>query len=151
MRRLLVGLAALALVPGGLWAAEIRGQVKKVDSAANTVTITVDGKDQTYPCSQNCQVTTMFTSRGLLPRRNTTMESAGTLKDLTTGSQVTLITETKNGTEQVTQIRTQGGSQTGAQASAQTGMQTSTGIGYGGIRGRLANLGSRVRGIIIVR
>ncbi|MCI0638209.1 MAG: hypothetical protein L0Y70_03990 [Gemmataceae bacterium] len=149
MRKLLAGLAALALVPGGLLAAEIRGQVKKVDSAANTVTITVDGKDQTYPCAQNCQVTTMFTSRGgLLSRRNTTMEVAGTMQDVTTGSQVTLITETKNGTEQVTQIRTQGGLQTGAQASVQSGVQTSTGMGYGGIRGRLANLGSRVRGII---
>lgn len=117
MRNWIVALAALALMPIGLWAEEIRGQIRSVDAEANKVIITVDGKERTMMCVKNCPVSTLITQNRLLRRRSTVQEVFITMRDLTPGTQVTLTTETRDGEPMVTQIRI---------SSIQSGMQTTT-------------------------
>jgi hypothetical protein len=117
MRSFIVALAALVLLPAGLWAEEIRGQIKSVDAGANKVIIIVDGNDRTMTCVKDCPVSTMITQNRLLRRRSTVQEVFSNMKDLTPGTQVTLITETRDGADMVTQIRI---------SSIQSGMQTTT-------------------------
>ena len=118
MRSLIVALTALVLLPAGLLAEEIRGQIKSIDVGANKVIIIVDGKDRTIMCIKDCPVSTLITQNRLLRRRSTVQEVFSNMKDLTPGTQVTLITESRDGdTTMVTQIRI---------SSIQSGMQTTT-------------------------
>lgn len=110
MRSFVVALAALILLPVGLWAEEIKGQIKSVDAKTNQVRIMVDGKERTLQCVKNCPVsmTTQVATRRLLRRSTSTQESIGTISQLYQGAQVTLTCQTKDESEMVTQIRMQG-------------------------------------------
>jgi hypothetical protein len=59
LRQFVCALAVLALFIGGAVAAEVKGKVKSVDAEKKTITITVDDKDMTYKCSDDCKVCTI--------------------------------------------------------------------------------------------
>jgi len=121
MRSFVVALAALILLPVGLWAEEIRGQIKSVDATTSQVRIMVDGKERTLKCIQNCPVsmTTQVATRRLIRRSTTTQEMIGTISSLYQGAQVTMTT---NDSDMVTQIRMQGiQTQSSQTASMDTG------------------------------
>lgn len=119
MRNSIVALAALVLIPAGLWAdetrtqvREIRGQVKSVDATKNTVTVLVGDQERILQCAPTCRVSILVTTRGRLPRRTFVQERTTTLSQLGQGNQVTITTETQNNSEMVTQIRQERGTQT---------------------------------------
>lgn len=114
MRHLIVALAALVLVPAGLWAEEIRAQIKSVDAQIksvdtreNTVTVLIGERERTLQCAPNCRVSVLVATNRRSLRRSTLMESILTLRQLTEGTLVTLTTETRGGSELVTQILSQ--------------------------------------------
>jgi hypothetical protein len=127
MRTFVAAVTALALLPAGLWAAEIRGQVKSVDASRNRLTLTVDGKDRTIDCTPKCRVTTMVqSSRRIFPRRTSVQEYLSSLDQLQKGTQVTVLTETMDGAEMATQIQ-----------AMSSGITTTSGTGPTGGRLRI--------------
>ncbi len=116
VRKLFVAAFALALIPAGLAADEIKCKVKSVNAAKNSIVVMVGEQERTYTCDPKCQVTTMVT-RGRLPRRSYTQEVTTTLASLTQGQPVTMTTKQTSGQEMVMRIRTEGGGNTMQQAS----------------------------------
>jgi Cu/Ag efflux protein CusF len=83
LRASVAALAVLVLCVGGAFADEIKGKIKSVDAEKKTVTVTVDGKDQTLECAEKCEVL-----RG-------TRAVADGLKALKEGQNVTITCEKK--------------------------------------------------------
>ena len=92
LRASVAALAVLVLCVGGAFADEIKGKVKSVDAEKNTVTVTVDGKDQTLECAKDCAVV-----------RADKPVKAG-LKALKEGQEVTITCEKKDGKACATKI-----------------------------------------------
>ena len=108
LRKFVGALVVCALLaPAGLWAAEIQGTVKSVDSSRNTITVTSDGKDRTFDCASGVQYLTLQTYR---IRRPVWMSMSGGLSNASTGSSVTLVTQMRQGQEVVTEVRQEGSS-----------------------------------------
>jgi len=105
MRKFLAVLTVAALIPGGLWADEIRGQVTKVDVSKNRLTLMVGDKERIVMVAPKVRVTTMVESRRVFPRRTSMQEYITNLDQLQTGTMVTVMTETQNGMEMATQVQ----------------------------------------------
>jgi hypothetical protein len=73
-------LAALVLFSGATWAAQIQGPVVKVDAEKNRLTLTIDGKDQTFDIKKGAKVYTLGRKK---------MEVTITLAEVKVGAQVT--------------------------------------------------------------
>ena len=107
MRRLLVAVAAVLLIPAGLWAEEIRGTVKSVDASKNRLTIMVGEKERTIMCDPKCRITMMQeSSRRIFPRRTSVQEYITSLSNVPSGATVTVMMETMNGMEMATSLQT---------------------------------------------
>jgi len=106
MRSLLVAVAAVLLIPAGLWAEEIRGTVKSVDASKNRLTIMVGDKERTIMCDPKCKVTLMQESRRIFPRRTSVQEYLTSLSNVPSGATVTVMLETMNGMEMATTVQT---------------------------------------------
>ncbi len=80
---------------------EIKGKVAKVNAEENTLTLTAEGKDQTFPIGKEAKFLALGRKRHLqgLP---------GGLSGLKEGSEATLTTETKDGKEFVTKVTVAG-------------------------------------------
>ena len=76
MRNLIVALGALVLVPAGLLAAEIRGTIKSVDPAKNSVIVMVGPKEQMFQCTPKVQVTVLVSTRRCSSRRRSPRRAA---------------------------------------------------------------------------
>jgi DNA-binding protein YbaB len=55
LRKVVCALVVLLLAAGISLAAEIKGKIKKVDAATNTITVTVDGQDNEYKIADDCK------------------------------------------------------------------------------------------------
>lgn len=131
MRSLLVAVAAALLVPAGLWAEEIRGTVKSVDASKNRLTVMVGEKERTIVCDPKCRVTMLQeTSRGrIFPRRTSVQEYLTSLSNVPAGATVTVMTETRDGSEMATSV------QTNRMSSSTTTTTTSTTTTSSGLLG----------------
>jgi phosphotransferase system HPr-like phosphotransfer protein len=98
-RSLLALLGGLAVATAGVTAGEIKGTVKKVED--NTITVTVDKKDQSLTFTKDVKVTSQ-SGKG---NKTKLQEVEGGVKGIKEGTTVTLTTETKDGKEVVTQVK----------------------------------------------
>jgi hypothetical protein len=106
LRQLLAILTACVLLtPVGVTAEEIRGQVKSVDQARGTITVTVDGKERTFDCAQDAPYMTLQTFR---LRRPVWVSTGRGLSAAPPGAGVTLVTQARNGQEMVVEVRQDG-------------------------------------------
>ncbi len=80
MARWLSGLTGLVLCCGATWAIEVKGPVVKVEVEKNQITLTIDGKDQTFDIRKGAKVYT--------PGRKQ-MEVTNRLSDVKVGAEVT--------------------------------------------------------------
>lgn len=109
-RSTLAALAVLALGLSPAAAEELKGTLKKVSKAGNTLTLTVDGKDRTLPVSKDASFVSVSMEKG---KKGKPMEKVspldgglGALKD---GSHVTVLTEKTGTKETVTSVKVGGG------------------------------------------
>ena len=83
---------------------DIKGKVKSTDTDKNTITVTVDDKDQTF----NVKDAKIYTT-GKKKKNTPAPEIALTLGAVKTDSQVTVTTEKKDGKDVVTAVKVEGG------------------------------------------
>jgi hypothetical protein len=55
LRKSVLAAFALIVLSGSLWAAEYAGKVRKVDPERMLLTVSVDGRDRTYPIDAKAQ------------------------------------------------------------------------------------------------
>src|SRR5262245_2253438 len=79
MRKFLAVVTVAAFLPACLSAAEIRGQVKKVDASGNKLTITVGDKERVITTTPKVRVTTTVETRRIFPRRTSVQEYISSL------------------------------------------------------------------------
>ncbi len=85
-------------VPAGK---EFKGKVVRVNAEENTLTLTVDGKDQTFPIGKEAKFLALGRKRQLQDLR-------GGLGGVKNGNDVTVTTETKDGKALVTRVTVEG-------------------------------------------
>ena len=136
MRSLLVAVAAVLLVPAGLWAEEIRGTGKSVAASKNRLTILVGEKERTIVCDPKCKVTMKQEARRIFPRRTSVQEYISSLSNVPSGATVTVMLETTNGMEMATSLQTNQLSSTSSGGRFLSGTRTEgrffSGTGTGG-------------------
>jgi Cu/Ag efflux protein CusF len=111
MMRLLAGTALLALIGfSAASGAESQATVKSVDKKANTMVVTVDGKDITYPVSKDASFVTVSQVPG---KKGKTTEKLtpidGGLEGVKAGTKVTILTDMVDEKETVTSIKVSDG------------------------------------------
>jgi homoserine kinase len=113
MRKFLAVVTVAAFLPACLSAAEIRGQVKKVDASGNKLTLTVGDKERVITTTPKVRVTTTVETRRIFPRRTSVQEYISSLDQLQPGTMVTVMTETKDGMEMASSGSSSTSSRTG--------------------------------------
>jgi hypothetical protein len=93
-------------------AAETQGTVKSVDTTKNTITVTVTGKDQTFPVSKDASFVTV-SQVAAKKKKGKTMEKLtpidNGLAGVSAGASVTLLTDTVDTKEVVTSLKVTNG------------------------------------------
>ncbi len=90
--RMLHGMLVAVFLAGAASAVEIKGPVTKVDAENATITLTVDGKDQTFAVAKDAKITSTGKAKKGQPATGTTIA----LKDIKPGSEATLDAEKKD-------------------------------------------------------
>jgi hypothetical protein len=103
LRSFACALLALVFMAGGLLAEEVKGKLKSVDAAKNTITVTVGDKDTTYPLAADAKI---VNAQGKEIKNGL---SAKPFQNVNGKQQVTLTTATKDGKEVVTELKMGGG------------------------------------------
>jgi hypothetical protein len=111
MMRLFAGAALMALIGFSVASgAESQATVKSVDKTANTMVVTVDGKDITYPVSKDASFVTVSQIPG---KKGKTTEKLtpidGGLEGIKAGTKVTLLTDMVDEKETVTSVKVSDG------------------------------------------
>ena len=101
-KKVTVVLGLLALMVGAALADEVKGKIKKVDAEKNTLTITVNDKDQTFELTKEAKVVALY---GKKLKKAQQQDVPGGLSSLKEGTAVTLTTEKKDAKEQVVQVK----------------------------------------------
>jgi len=96
MSRWRSGLAALVLFCGATWAIEVKGPVVKVDAEKNQITLTIDGKDQTFDIKKGAKVYTLGRKQ---------MEVTINLADVMVGAEVTANAEKVGSKSELTYVK----------------------------------------------
>lgn len=81
---------------------EVNGKVKKIDSDKNTITITVDDKDQTFNTTKDTKVVALY---GKNLKKAQQQDVPGGLTAVKEGAGVTLTTEKKDDKDVVVQLK----------------------------------------------
>lgn len=98
-----VAVLALAFLCSVALADQIRGKVKSVNAEKNTITVTVDDKDQTLDVAKTAKVYSLGKAKkGQAPPEELV---AGGLRGLESGKDVTIYTEKQDGKETATSIK----------------------------------------------
>ena len=100
--------AVLAVLLCGLvlaQAEEIRGKVKSTDPDKNTITVTVNDKDQTLPVAKEAKIYQLV---GKKLKKAKPEDVVGGLGGLKSGTEVMLTTDKKDGKEEVTEVKVEG-------------------------------------------
>ena len=111
MMRLLAGAALVTLIGfSAASAAESQATVKSIDKTANTIVVTVDGKDITYPVSKDASFVTVSQVPG---KKGKTTEKLtpidGGLEGVKAGTKVTILTDMVDEKETVTSVKVSDG------------------------------------------
>jgi hypothetical protein len=94
LRNAFATLAALALGLSAASADELKGTLKKVNTTANSLTVTIDGKDRTLPVSKDASFVNVSTEKGKKGKSTEKLTPIdGGLGALKEGSPVTVLTE----------------------------------------------------------
>ena len=96
LRASIFALCATVLCAASLLAEDVKGTVAGVDADKNTITLTVDGKDQTYTVSKDASIVTDDAKAKAL---------SGGLASVKKGASVTLSTEKQEEVEVVTVVK----------------------------------------------
>jgi len=99
------GLCALMLCAVSVRADDVKGKVKSTDADKNTITITVDDKDQTVTVAKDAKITRLV---GKKIKKAQTEDVPGGLNGLAAGSEVTVTTEKKDGKDVATAVKVEG-------------------------------------------
>lgn len=91
-----------ALMVGITLADEVKGKIKKVDTDKNTLTITVNDKDQTFDLTKDAKIVALY---GKKLKKAQQQDVPGGLSSLKEGTAVTLTTEKKDSKDQVVQVK----------------------------------------------
>ena len=103
LRSFACALLALVFVVGGLLAEEVKGKLKAVDAAKNTITVTVGDKDTTYTLAADAKI---VNAQGKDIKNGLNAKQFQNVK----GNQnVTLTTTKKDGKDVVTELKMGGG------------------------------------------
>jgi hypothetical protein len=100
----LLGAAACLLALGFavVSADEVKGRVKKVDTDKNTLTITVNDKDQTFTIPKEARIVALF---GKKVKKAQLLEMPGGLGAVKENVEVTVTTEKKDDKDVVSQVK----------------------------------------------
>lgn len=101
-KRLLAVLGVAALMFSVALADEVKGKIKKVDTGNNTLTITVNDKDQTFELTKDTKVVALY---GKKIKKAQQQDVPGGVSSLKEGTAVTLTTEKKDTKEQIVQVK----------------------------------------------
>ncbi len=101
-RRLFAAACVLALAVAFVQGDEVKGKVKKVDSDKNTVTLTVDDKDQTFDTTKDTKVVALYGKKLKKAQQQDVPGGLGAVKE---GTAVTLTTEKKDSKDVVIQLK----------------------------------------------
>jgi hypothetical protein len=101
LRKLVCALFAVAICFSVALADEIKGKVKSVDTDKNTITVTVDDKEQTFTITDDTKIVAGNQNKEVKDRLKSDRFKAGT--------DVVITTEKKDGKDVVTQIKLAGG------------------------------------------
>lgn len=106
MRILLLGsLVALVISAASARADEVKGKLKSVDADKHTLTVTFIDKDQTFQFSADVKVVHLV---GKKAKKAQTEDLPGGVTALTTGSDVILTSEKKDGILVITAVKVEG-------------------------------------------
>lgn len=92
-------------------AVESQATVKSVDSKANTIVVTVDGKDIIYPVSKDASIVTVSNvadKKGKTTEKLTPIETG--LDGLKAGTKITILTDKVDEVDTVTSVKVSDGS-----------------------------------------
>jgi hypothetical protein len=104
LRTFASALLALVFVAGGVLADEIKGKIKSIDAAKNSITVTVADKDTEYKLAPDAKVI------GANDKELKDGLNAKQLQNIKPGQRnVVLTTEKKDGKDVVTQVKLGGG------------------------------------------
>jgi hypothetical protein len=109
IRTLFATLSMLALGLSTVNAEEIKGKVKGVNAAGNSLTLTVDSKDKVFAVSKDASFVSVSTTPGKKgkPMENVTPIDGG-LGGVKVGNAVTVLTEKEGSKETVTSVKVTG-------------------------------------------
>ena len=105
VRNLAIAIAVLLIGIVSAQADVVRGKIKSTDADANKITITADGKDQTITVAMDAKITKP--AQGKKAKKLPPVDVTGGLSGLTTGAEVAITTERKDGADVATKIEVQ--------------------------------------------
>lgn len=109
--RFFTGAALVAILSCAITsAADTQATVKSVDKDKNSITVTVAGKDQTYPVSKDASfvsVSQVAGKKGKTTEKLTPID--GGLEGVKAGANVTLLTEVVDGKDTITSLKVSDG------------------------------------------
>jgi hypothetical protein len=102
LSRLLGALCVVAITFAVADADDIKGRVKKVDTDKNTLTITVNDKDQTFTIPKEARIVGLF---GKKLKKAQLLEIPGGLSAVKENVEVTVTTDKKDNKDVVSQVK----------------------------------------------
>jgi hypothetical protein len=110
--RSIIGATLIAILSFSIAsAAEMQATVKSVDKTANSMVVTVDGKDTTYPVSKDASFVTVSQvpdKKGKTTEKLTPID--GGLDGIKPGTKITILTDMVDDKETVTSVKVSDGS-----------------------------------------
>jgi hypothetical protein len=111
MIRVLVGALVVGLLAvGAASAEELKGKIKDIDKAKNTITLTVDGKDTTYGVGKDASFVTVSLEKGKKGKVNEKLTPIdGGLDGIKAGTDVTVLTDKQDDKDVITSLKVSDG------------------------------------------
>lgn len=111
MVRVVVGALVVGLLGFSAAAAEeLKGKVKDVNKDKNTITLTVDGKDTTYPLGKDASLVTVSLVKGKKGKVNEQLSPIeGGLAGVKAGTEVTVLTDKQDDKDVITSLKVSDG------------------------------------------
>ena len=106
IRTLFAGILALGLGICVAHAEEVKGTVKSVDASTNSITLTVEGKDQSFAVSKDASFVSVNLGKN---KKGKPVETVATIENglagIMNGAKVTVLTESEGGKDVVMSVK----------------------------------------------
>ena len=111
MIRVLVGALVVGLLAvGAATAEELKGKIKDIDKAKNTITLTVDGKDTTYGVGKDASFVSVSLEKGKKGKVNEKLTPIeGGIGGIKAGTEVTVLTDKQDDKDVITSVKVSDG------------------------------------------